>query len=112
MYLAVYMLDSEVNNGGFSQFFFNSSGNHWQEAMNGLKSFGMVERAAMFQKVLDLFEANGPSTDRSVRQTELSNAFRKYEKEFSKFDSGYYKLQENVEVMSLRFVIQNAAKFR
>jgi hypothetical protein len=40
-YLAVTMLDAEVNNGGHGQYFLNSSGSEWREALAGLE---VIER--------------------------------------------------------------------
>ncbi len=34
--LAIEELDAEINNGGFAQYYFNSSGDHWQHAYDGL----------------------------------------------------------------------------
>jgi len=39
-YYAVSILDGEVYNGGIHQFFFNHSGEHYQEALNGLAELG------------------------------------------------------------------------
>lgn len=45
----------EVNNGGHFQFFDNSTGIVWEDALNGLKEFGMEELADNFKTVVDLF---------------------------------------------------------
>ena len=112
MYLAVFMFDAEVNNGGHSQYFFNSSGNDWQNALDGLKAMGLVDRAAIFQKSLDYFGSQGPSPERSTRQKQLSKIFRKHEAEFNELDSQYYDSKESIEVRSIRFVIQHARQFQ
>ena len=39
-YFAVSLLDGEVCNGGFEQYFFNSSGTYYSYALLGLKSMG------------------------------------------------------------------------
>ncbi|ACA31081.1 DMP19 family protein [Histophilus somni] len=51
--LAINRYFVEVNNGGHHQFFYNSTGIVWEDALNGLKHFGMNEFAANFQKVID-----------------------------------------------------------
>ncbi|MCA9140873.1 MAG: DUF4375 domain-containing protein [Planctomycetales bacterium] len=108
MYVAVFWLDSEVNNGGHSQYFFNSAGDNWQTALDGLKAMGFKERLGIFQGVLDLFGDKKPLTDRGKRQDQLSVVYSKHEEAFDQFDSAYYKASESVEVFSTRFVIQNA----
>uniref|UniRef100_Q0I3J6 DNA mimic protein DMP19 C-terminal domain-containing protein n=1 Tax=Histophilus somni (strain 129Pt) TaxID=205914 RepID=Q0I3J6_HISS1 len=51
--LAITWYFVEVNNGGHHQFFYNSTGIVWEDALNGFKHFGMNEFAANFQKVID-----------------------------------------------------------
>lgn len=51
--LAITWYFAEVNNGGHHQFFYNSTGIVWKDALNGFKHFGMNEYAANFQKVVD-----------------------------------------------------------
>ena len=112
MYLAVFALDAEVNNGGHSQYFFNSAGDHWQLAFDGLEAMGFEERLEIFKGVLKLFGNQKPFSDRGRRQDQLANVYTKHEDAFDEFDSRYYKASESVEVLSTRFVIQNASKFK
>jgi hypothetical protein len=112
MYLAVFWLNAEVNNGGHSQYFFNSAGDNWQLALDGLKAMGFQERLKIFEGVLKLFGDNRPFTDQDKRQTQLSVVYSKHEEAFDQFDSAYYKASESVEVFSTRFVIQHADKFK
>lgn len=46
---------SEVNNGGHHQFFDNSTGIVWEDALNGFRHFGMIQHATNLQKVVDYF---------------------------------------------------------
>lgn len=50
---AIHWYWGEVINGGHHQFFYNSTGIVWQDALNGFKHFGMPEFADNFQKVVD-----------------------------------------------------------
>lgn len=112
MYLAVFWLNAEVNNGGHSQYFFNSAGDHWQLALDGLKAMGLKERLKIFEGVLKLFGDKKPLTDRDKRQNQRSRVYSKDEDAFDEFDSAYFETSESVEVFSMRFVIQNADKFK
>lgn len=42
-YFSVVCLDGEVHNGGFQQFFYNSSGAHYEVARQGLGAMGLAE---------------------------------------------------------------------
>ena len=46
-YSAVLMCDAEINNGGLAQYFVNSSGDRWQDALAGFKAMGFKERFAV-----------------------------------------------------------------
>ncbi|PAY19142.1 hypothetical protein CKO51_12300 [Rhodopirellula sp. SM50] len=112
MYLAVFWLDAEVNNGGHSQYFFNSAGANWQLALDGLEAMGFKQRLEIFEGVLKLFGDQKPFRDRGKRQDQLASVYTQHEGAFDKFDSQYYKAKESVEVFSTRFVIENADKFK
>lgn len=57
---------AEVNNGGHHQFFYNSTGIVWEDALAGLRLFNMKELADNFQSVLDFFGGTVPF-DRAER---------------------------------------------
>lgn len=111
MYLAVFWLDAEVNNGGHSQYFFNSAGDNWEVARDGLKAMGFAERLAIFNGVLGLFGKERPFHDRDERHEQLASVYADNEEAFDEFDSKYYAANESVDVLLRRFVIQNAGSF-
>lgn len=63
---AICLYDSEVGNGGHHQFFFNSSGIVWKDALDGLRMIGDDADADNFQKAIDMFGGNVPF-DRAER---------------------------------------------
>ncbi len=48
-------LEREVNNGGFDQYFFNSSGSFAHETMDSLKAVGAKKTAELLQRAIDQF---------------------------------------------------------
>lgn len=42
-YFAAFLLEGEVYNGGFDQYFHNSSANHYADAIRGLREIGAAE---------------------------------------------------------------------
>lgn len=80
--LAINWYFAEVNNGGHHQFFYNSTGIVWEDALNGFKHFGMNEYAANFQKVID-YCGGTISFDREERYRMLE-ILEENEEEFSK----------------------------
>jgi hypothetical protein len=49
-YFAVNCLSGEVHNGGFQQFFFNSAGAYYREALAGLEEMGAHDCLKLLQK--------------------------------------------------------------
>ncbi len=94
--LSIRMLDAEVNNGGFAQFFFNSSGDRWPEALAGLEAAGAEQHAALLRAVLERFPGGQPATGRDKRQDELSKIARKREDPFHAQDEAWYALPDGL----------------
>ena len=110
-YLAVQMLDGEVNNGGFSQYFFNSSSRYWRDAQVGLDMMGFKERAELLRDATSRFGPAGPAEDRDERQQQLARLARKNEDEFDDLDDRYYKCEESVDLLSCDYVVKNRTLF-
>lgn len=67
-YYAVSVLEGEVYNGGMHQFFSNSSGALYAEALRGLEVLGATETLALLLRAKTvLFGALEPAEDRQVR---------------------------------------------
>lgn len=92
--LAVRWCDSEVCNGGFHQFFSNSTGVLAPEALEGYRAIGLHECAEITQAAIGLFEEPYPR-DRDARcealqAIQLPGESRKQWDPFYGFDDRYY----------------------
>jgi Domain of unknown function (DUF4375) len=56
MVWGVFMVDFEVGNGGFNQFFWNSSREYVEEARQGLRLIGAYEQAQLLDEAVARFE--------------------------------------------------------
>ena len=72
VFLCVWSLEAEVNNGGFSQFFENSAGDYASATAGALRSVGAPEMAALVERAIAPFGPEGPPADRSQRQKLLN----------------------------------------
>ncbi len=106
------MFDGEVNNGGLSQYFFNSSGDYWREALAGLEAMGASERATILKEAAAKFDAEAPSKNRDQRQNQLAKLARKDDALFDALDSRYYASKEVIDVVMTKYVIKNAQAFK
>lgn len=90
--LAYHWYLSEVNNGGHDQFFYNSTGIVWPDALKAFAAIGADDVAAIIEAAINRL-GGSPSLDREerLRQLEQMNP------DFEDLDSELFKLEENVE---------------
>jgi Domain of unknown function (DUF4375) len=72
---AAHFCQSEICNGGFGQFFGNSTGVLAPEAVEGFREIGQLEVAALIEKAIGLFGSVYPR-DRNERETFLTHVSR------------------------------------
>lgn len=72
LYWAVALLRNEINNGGFDQYFFNSSGSYYDYAEKGLVTISAMETLALLREAKAIVFPNGPvPVDTEVRRNLL-----------------------------------------
>ena len=105
---AIERLDAEVNNGGFAQYYFNGSGDHWQEALMGLEAIGASKRHEAMAGTVEMFGQSGPSSVRDTRNSQLAKIVRKKEDPFTKQDTAWYQTKdEPLERLMFRYNLAN-----
>lgn len=99
---------TEVNNGGHSQFYSNSTGIVWEDAMNGFELIGLMEGKEIIEESARRFGAR-PSFDR----TERENALDKLDEDFDDLDSRFYKLDSTVNITDniADYILKNKTAF-
>jgi hypothetical protein len=81
-YFCVRLFDAEVNNGGFHQFFSNSSGDYFSETMSALYKIDAIDTFMSLHMAKEiLFEDSAVPIDRDERQKLLGHTYSedKYE---------------------------------
>jgi hypothetical protein len=66
-YIALWWLVAEVMNGGFDQYFMNSSGDLAPVALEALKAVGATESLNILEQAMAIFGLGGYSIDREER---------------------------------------------
>ena len=92
VFLCVWSLEAEVNNGGFSQFFENSAGDHASATAGALRSVGAPEMAALVERAMKPFGPGGPPADRGERQRALSALPASARERWGELDKEFYTL--------------------
>lgn len=107
---AVELLGMELVNGGIHQYFLNSSGDLWPDAMAGLAQTGYARSAAAFKQAVAIFGQEGPSTNRTVRFKQLDRLSKSAEAELNRFGDQVY--EGMAETSTWPYIIRNAEIFR
>ncbi len=98
---------AEVNNGGHDQFFFNSTGIVWREALECFRAAGLAECAEILCEAVERMGGN-PSLDRMERMEALD----KLEPDFEDLDRRFYRLpEESVYPRITEYILSNRDSF-
>jgi hypothetical protein len=111
-FLFVENLEREVNNGGFNQFYFNSSGDFSQETVNALLEIGAEKTAEIIKKANSEFKNGIVTKDRTERQNELEQIEKKAKENWNKCDSEFYEYKDDLIELLIAFVIKNKTEFK
>ena len=96
----------EVENGGHYQFYFNSTGVVWKDALLGSKALEFDEATQIIEESAAQMGGE-PSLDRSTRQEQLD----KYKPDFKKLDSRFIKIDNQFRGRIYQYIIKNKSAF-
>ena len=105
------ILEMEVNNGGFSQFFFNSSGNFSNELVSAFTAIGANKTAAICQKAINAFGRDIPN-DWEARNEMLDELESdEIDEILEECDSVFFAYEEDLNALNYNFVMNNKEQF-
>ena len=104
-------LEMEVNNGGFSQFFYNSSGNFSNELVGAFTAIGANATAAICQKAISAFGRDIP-VDRDEREEMLDELESdEFNEILEECDKAFCDYEDNLNELNYNFVMKNKEFF-
>lgn len=104
-------LEMEVNNGGFSQFFYNSSGDFSNELVGAFTAIGANTTAAICQKAIDAFGRDIP-VDRDERQKMLDEMESdELDEILEECDDEFFAYEDDLNELNYKFVMNNKEQF-
>ena len=104
-------LEMEVNNGGFSQFFYNSSGNFSNELVGAFTAIGANATAAICQKAISAFGRDIP-VDRDEREEMLDELESdEFDEILEECDNAFFDYEDNLNELNYNFVMKNKEFF-
>jgi len=106
-------VEREVNNGGFDQFFFNSSGNLSNEIVKAFKSIGADTTAKICQTAIDVFNGEVP-IERGKRHTIMLEELNQDEsgRAWNNCDSDFYRCPDNLADLKYTYIMEHKDSFR
>jgi len=113
-------LQSEVNNGGFDQFYYNSSGNFANETVEILSLVNATKTARIVNKANDQFPEGIVPQSRNIRIEVLQSIRAKSTEVWDSLDSQFYRPNtmtgkmevENLSKLLLDFIKSHRSDFR
>ncbi len=109
LFFVTQMLEQEVNNGGFSQFFYNSSGNFANELVDAFTKIGALKTAEICKKAVAVFEGKVPE-DRAERQNLLETL--DCEDILAECDNAFYEYEDDLESLNYAYIMKHRKFFR
>lgn len=101
---AIAWFEIEVSNEGLDQFYGNSAGIVWKDALDGFRAIGCEDDAKIIEDSARLM-GGSPSFDRKER----CNQLEKYAPDFEELESRFYEIDYS-DLMS-KYIADNAESF-
>lgn len=104
-------LEMEVNNGGFSQFFYNSSGDFANELVSAFAAIGAAATADICRKAINAFGRDIPvdADERQEMLDELESA--EIDEILEECDDAFFAYEEDLNELNYSFVMKNKEQF-
>jgi len=101
VFAVIWMLEAELNNGGFSQYLFNSSGDEAALATPALREVGAAAAAEVCEQFYALLPGGAPARTQDERQAQLDSAAAKrgedeFEEECQRLEQRFYALEDDL----------------
>ena len=111
-FLFVENLEREVNNGGFDQFFWNSSGNFAHETVEALENINAKSAAKILKKANAVWPDKNVPKNRMERQETQLLYEKKINPELEKLDAQFYKYPDNISELLISYVKRHSDDFK
>jgi uncharacterized protein DUF4375 len=111
VFTAVWELESEVNNGGFHQYFFNSSGDSAQGVLQALHTIGARNAERIVRDAIKAFPGGPPPADWSARQARLEVDDEVAMARWEELDREFFQYPDDLTSLLYAFVRAHSEEF-
>ena len=110
VFRSIWDLESDVNNGGFDQYYFNSSGDTAFAVVDALEKVGAQAPARIVAQANSIFPEAIPPTDRDRRQEILALLTPEMEAVLQVLDERFTRYPDNLTDLLFDYVSEKAAE--
>lgn len=111
-FIYIEILEAEINNGGFDQYFYNSSGNYSTETLEALKEIGAIKTAKIVEEAFKVFSENPIPKNNEKRREILERINSKTSEKWQELEDEFYLHEENIGSLLLEYVRKHKSEFK
>lgn len=111
VFICVWALKGEVDNGGFDQYYFNASGDWAYLAPGALHTLGATATARLIERANSIFGVTGPNRDSELRHIQMDAFSAEDEKGLSNLEEAFYESSDSLDPLLADYVSANATLF-
>ncbi|WP_210465765.1 DMP19 family protein [Rufibacter roseolus] len=104
-------LEREINNGGFNQFYYNSSGDFAHQTVESLNAIGADKTAEILKKANGQFPNQTVPKDRAERQEIVEQIEEEANVVWEELDQQFFDYEDDLNSLNLEFVRKNKSFF-
>ncbi len=112
VFRVVWMVEAEVNNGGFDQWFFNAEHQDVAGAVDALLTIGAPEMADIVRKACAAWPQGRPAVDILERRAFLAKDHEDQGQIWSELDCEFFRYPEDLTDLLYRFVVNHHREVR
>lgn len=105
--LLIYVLEAQVNNGGFHQFFFNSSGYYTRETIDALERIGADITATLLKRAVAIAYPSGFPDDPNLHDQRLDD-FEEISGPLDELDTRFYEYEDDLIALMNAFLAERS----
>jgi hypothetical protein len=109
---ATWLLEAEVNNGGFNQFFWNSSGQFAADALAGFRAIGAAEHARLTERAINIYKSERVRLEKFKQRGSLEDFSESYkDNKLNALDDEFFKSGIDLSKLRVGFIRANPKLF-
>jgi hypothetical protein len=105
-------LEREVNNGGFNQYYFNSSGDFAEETVDSLKAIGAEKTATILSQANAVFPNGKVPASIDERQKNLEEIEESVNEQWENIEEKFMAYEDDLNSLNMAYIKNNKDRFK